>query len=27
MFGGTIADVMSHAGKDIKDIIAAVAQK
>jgi uncharacterized protein (DUF302 family) len=27
MFGGTIAEVMSHAGKDIKDIIAEVAQK
>jgi uncharacterized protein (DUF302 family) len=27
MFGGTIAEVMSGAGKDIKDIIAAVAQK
>jgi hypothetical protein len=27
MFGGTIADVMSGAGKDIKDIIGAVAQK
>jgi uncharacterized protein (DUF302 family) len=27
MFGGTIAEVMGGAGKDIKDIIAAVAQK
>jgi len=27
MFGGTIAKVMSNAGKDIKDIIASVAQK
>jgi len=27
MFGGTIAEVMSDVGKDIKDIIAAVAQK
>ena len=26
MFGGTIAEVMSNAGKDIRDIIAAVAQ-
>ena len=27
MFGGTIAEVMSGAGKDIREIIAAVAQK
>ena len=27
MFGGTIAEVMSGAGKDIKDIIGALAQK
>jgi uncharacterized protein (DUF302 family) len=27
MFGGTIAEVMSGAGKDIRDIIAVVAQK
>jgi hypothetical protein len=27
MFGGTIAEVMGDAGKDIKDIIGALAQK
>jgi uncharacterized protein (DUF302 family) len=27
MFGGTIAEVMGHAGKDIKDIIVTAAQK
>lgn len=27
MFGGTIAEVMSNAGKEIKDVIAAVADK
>lgn len=27
MFGGTIAEVMSDAGKDIKDIVGALAQK